>query len=259
MLIDSHCHLPSSHDEAAKIINAASLEGVTHEIVIGTSIKEDQKVIKLAAQFPNLFCTIAVYPHEGKESNLLDLEKALRHFLDKKKTKIVGIGECGIDVSNWHGGRPLDEQKPLFEMQVKLALDYKLPLVIHNRNGDEHVLDILDKYKSQDLTGVFHCFASSWEYAQKVLDLGFYLSFSGMITYPSRKALLEVVKNVPANRYLVETDSPYLPPQGFRGQPNEPKYVKIVAQKVAEVRGELLDTVAHTTFSNTSDLFKLNI
>ncbi|RJR26922.1 TatD family deoxyribonuclease [candidate division WWE3 bacterium] len=257
MLIDSHCHL--THKKYAKsvqdLVSGAVSEGVTKIIDIGTSIKENAHVIHNIVEFDEVYGALAIYPHDdiGVEPGRL-IESLRQQVVENKK--IIGIGECGIDISSWEHGRAVEEQKFLFEEQLKLAVELNLPVVIHNRGGDEIILNLIKKYLSKDLTGVFHCFASEWEFAKKVLDLGFHISFTGMITYPSNKRLLESVKKVPQDRFLIETDAPYLPPQDMRGSVNEPKNVKYVAMKIAEVRGESFENISELSYSNTCALFK---
>jgi TatD DNase family protein len=259
MLIDSHCHL--SHHKYSKtkdmLIAEAFAEGVTTLIDIGTSIKDNAHVLKSIQQYENVFGTVGIYPHDDKKIALSSLQNKLETQL-LKSDKIVGIGECGIDITEWENGRNVTDQLELFEMHLKLAIMHNLPVVIHNRNGDALILNLLEKYKNQ-VTGVFHCFSSSWDFAKKALDLGFFLSFSGNITYPSNKKYLETVEKVPLDRFLVETDSPYLPPQGHRGEVNEPKYVKIVAEKVAIIKNVSLKLIEDATYKNTCALFKLSL
>ncbi len=258
MLIDSHCHLPHSHykKDLDLIINDAKKAGVTKLINIGTSLKDSQLALKVASQYDNIFATTAIYPHEDMGKTVEELRSGLEEILDSGQG-VYGIGECGIDISNWEGGRDVAEQEKVFEMQIELAVEHDLPLIIHNRNGDDLVFKLLEKHKSKKLRGVAHCFASTLEASQRYLDLGFYISFSGMITYPSRKDLVEVAKSIPMDRLLVETDAPYLPPQGHRGEPNYPEYVKIVAEKVAQVKEKPFDEIADWTYKNTCTLFKL--
>jgi TatD DNase family protein len=259
MLIDSHCHLP--HKKYGKplerVINDAKEAGVVKLINIGTSLQNNLEILEVSSEFENVYSAIAIYPHDDLDKPLDVLRNELDAQLDLSK-KIVAVGECGLDITDWQGGRPIDDQIPLFEMQLELAIKHKLPIAIHNRNGDNLVMDILDKYVSQNITGVIHCFSSDWEVAKKYLDRGFYISFSGMLTYKGRKELHETVKNIPLDRFLVETDAPYLPPEGFRGQPNEPKLVVEVAKKFAEIRNEEFDKIADLSYSNTCKLFVLN-
>ena len=257
MLIDSHCHIPHKKYNMTpeEVVLDAKKADVTKLISIGTSIDETDLVVRVASQFDNVYPTAGVYPHEDKDRSLSDLEKGFRKVLSKYEENIVGIGECGIDISNWEKGRKVDEQLEIFEMQISIAKETSLPLIVHNRKGDEQVLKLLEKHSGMELRGVVHCFDSDWEFTQKVLDLGFYISFSGLITYPNRTDLLEVVKNVPMNRFLVETDAPYLPPHEYRGQVNYPKYVRIIAEKVASVKEISISEIEENTYRNTCTLF----
>ena len=257
MLIDSHCHIPHKKYNMTpeEVVLDAKKAEVTKLISIGTSIEETDLVVRVASQFPNIYPTAGVYPHENKDVPLADLERDLRKVLSKYKEDVVGIGECGVDISNWENGRKVEEQVELFEMQINIAKESSLPLIVHNRNGDDQVLKLLEKYSGMELRGVVHCFDSDWDFAQKVLNLGFYISFSGLITYPNKKDLLEVVGKVPMNRFLVETDAPYLPPQEHRGQVNYPKYVRIIAEKVASVKEISISEIEENTYRNTCTLF----
>lgn len=257
MLIDSHCHIPHKKYNMApkEVVSDAKKAGVTKLVCIGTSIDETDLVARVASQFPNVYPTAGVYPHEDKDMSLSDLEREFRKVLSKYDENVVGIGECGVDISNWKNGREVSEQIEVFEMQINIAKERSLPLVVHNRKGDEQVLKLLKKHSSMELRGVIHCFDSNWEFAQKVLDLGFYISFSGLVTYPNKNDLLEVVKKVPMNRFLVETDAPYLPPQEYRGQVNYPKYVRIIAEKVASVKEISILEIEENSYNNTCSLF----
>jgi len=257
MLIDSHCHLPSlkNSEKLEKTVNEACAEGVEFIINVGTSLRLSKEAIKVASLYTNVFATIAVYPHEDRDVLFTNIQSSLADLACQPK--VVAIGETGLDVSDWKKGRSVDDQLRLFELHIKLALDHNLPLIIHNRNADDLVLETLAKYKTAKLRGVLHCFSSSWEIAQRFMDLNFLLSFAGMITYPSRKPLLEVVNQVPMDMFLVETDSPYLPPQGHRGEENQPKYVKIVAEKIAQVKQKSFEDIAEVTSSNTRKLFNI--
>jgi len=260
MLIDPHCHIPHKNYEKSveDIIREAEKEGVLKFIAIGTSIKESNLVKDISLKYDPIYYSVAIYPHEEMHTDLKESLAILEDtFLVKKDKKLVAIGECGIDISNWQGGRDIKDQVFLFEEQIKLAIKYDLPLIIHDRKGDEFVLELLNKYVPQGLRGVIHCFDSTWDFAKQVLDLGFYLSFSGMITYPKKEYLLDVIRQVPIDKFLVETDAPYLAPQGHRGEVNYSKYVKMVAEKFAEVRRLDLKDVEKFSYDNTSKLFNL--
>ncbi|MFZ2663919.1 MAG: TatD family hydrolase [Patescibacteria group bacterium] len=258
MLIDSHCHLIHKNYEIPleQILSEAKEEGVDKFITIGTSIKENLIAIQTAEKISNVYCSIGIYPHEDKKTGLKELENSLKKDL-KRSEKIIAVGECGIDISNWENGRSIEDQTELFEMQIKFAKENSLPLIVHNRNGDNIVLELFEKHCDLGLRGVVHCFNSNWEFAKKVLDLGFCISFTNLVTYPKKEYLLEVVKNVPMNRFLVETDSPYLPPQSFRGEKSYPKYVRIVAEKVAQVKQKTFEEVSKSSYENTCKLFNI--
>lgn len=262
--IDSHCHLPNLHHKEGleRILNDAKEADVGTFINIGTSLKENFEAIETAEKYQSVYATVAIYPHEHRGENVGRLMEQLEGQAKSSK-RVVAIGECGIDISEWKEQRPREEQMDLFEAQIKLSQKLNLPLIIHNRNGNREVLDALSRYSK--VRGVVHCFDSDWETAQKFLEMGFYLSFSGFITYGSRTDLLETVKNVPSTGYLIETDSPYLLPEparsGFRKSGvevrNEPKYVRMVGQKVAEVRQISLEKIAEQSTNNTRRLFSL--
>jgi len=258
MLIDSHCHLVHKNYEIPleQILSEARENDVNKFITIGTSIKENLIAIQTAEKIRDVYCSIGIYPHEDKKITIKELRNSLKENL-KRSSKIVAIGECGIDISNWENGRKIEDQIELFEMQIDLAKENNLPIIIHDRNGDKEVLKLLEKHSSFDLRGVIHCFDSTWEFAQKVLNLGFYVSFSNLITYPRKDDVLEVVKNIPMNRFLVETDAPYLPPQSLRGKKNYPKYVRIVTEKVAQVKQKTFEEVSKASYENTCKLFSI--
>ncbi len=264
MLIDSHCHIPDNRYEKDLdlVVKEAVEEGVTHLVAISTSIEENEETLRTIQKYNNIFASIGVYPHENIKMPLENIYKNLQEQYKKYKNRIVAVGECGIDITenSDYEKRSVEEQVELFKLQLGFAAENELPVIIHNRNGDELILKILEKYKTEKLFGVVHCYTSDWQTAKKFIELGFYISFTAIITYPSAsKDLYEVVQNVPADRYLVETDAPYLPPQGRRGEVNYPKYVKITAEKVAEIRKTSFREVSDETFRNTCRLFKLNI
>ncbi len=254
--IDSHCHLPSSRkqEKLEGILERAKSEGVVKFVNIGTSIKENEKVLQTARLYEEIFPTAAIYPHKDLDKDFSEIKNYMESFVEDNFNLLVGIGEAGIDITDWRRGRSVEQQYDLFRFQARLAKKFKLPLIIHNRNGDNEVLKVLTEIRPPK--GIIHCFSSEWDFAEKVLDLGFCISFSGFITYKSRKGLLETVKKVPKDRFLIETDSPYLLPEGCSGERNEPKCVKIVAQKVADTKGITLEEVADLSLSTAEKLFE---
>ncbi len=281
MLIDSHCHIPhEKYDKSVDdIVHEAVAAGVEKMVSIGTSIQDSQNVLDTVKSYENVYATVGVYPHEDLDMGLEEIGAALSKMIDEDEAsgahKIVGIGECGIDIPGEAGGdsataastgandadyptRDLESQKELFKLQIGLAIQHDLPLIIHNRNGDQELLDILTHYKGIGLRGVVHCYVSDWEFAKKLLHLNFYISFTGIITYPSAgPQLLEAIKNIPRDMLMVETDAPYLAPQEFRGQINYPKYVKITAAKAARIRNTSLEDIEKYTYQNTCRLFNI--
>lgn len=263
MLIDSHCHLP--HElyklELDNILKEAYANDVAKFISIGTSSRDSLVAISTAQKYDQIYATLGIYPHEDLTMDLAAIYGFLVETYDKHRENIVGIGECGIDLNYEkvsYETRELTEQAELFKLQLGFAVDRDLPVIIHNRNGNEEVLSILALYKNTNLRGVLHCFVSDWDFANKVLHYNFYISFTAIITYPSAgEALLDAVRKVPLNKILLETDAPWLPPQGHRGEINYPKYVKIVAEKVAEIKGLTYEEVAKQTYKNTCDLFSI--
>lgn len=263
MFIDSHCHLPDKKYkmDIDQIIREAKEVGVEKLVSVGTSLENSREVVELARQFDDIYAVVGVYPHEDLDKSLGEIETELRETLNSTRKKIVAIGECGLDVPNRdvpYKTRDIEEQRELFKMQLGLAVQRDLPAVIHNRNADPEIIDVLTHFKSTKLTGVSHCFSSNWEVAKELLHMNHYISFAGMITYPStRESLLEAVKNIPRDRLLVETDAPYLPPKGHRGEINYPKYVTITAEKLAQVRNTSLEEIENYTYKNTCRLFNI--
>lgn len=266
MFTDSHCHLPNLRhkDGLEKVLAEAKEWGVETFINIGISLKENAEAIEVAENYPPVYASVGIYPHEHLGEDIQEVIKQTEIQAVSSK-KVVAVGECGIDITEWKNQRAPQEQLKLFETQIQLAQKLSLPLIVHNRNGDEVILQTLSRYYNakSTVTGVIHCFDSNWEVAQKFLNLGFYISFSGFVTYETHRHLQEVVQKVPSDRYLLETDSPYLLPEPIRmetreksvHQKNAPKYVKMVGQKVAQLRQQSLETVAQTTTQNARALF----
>ncbi len=260
-LIDSHCHLPDDLQKATDILLRAKEAEVTKVINIGTGLKDSLQAQQLNQALPDAYYTIGIYPHEEKHLEIEQIRSGLEKLL-AAPNKPVAIGECGIDVIENEITTPLERQEQIFRMQIELAISHKLPLIIHNRKGDDLVYEILKSYeenlKNESLKAVIHCFSSDLMTAKRFLDLGLYLSFTGMITYQTKSYLLDVIRAMPIDKLMLETDSPYLTPNPFRKEINEPKYVRIVAQKVAETINQPLETVCQQTYKNTTAFFNLS-
>ncbi len=253
-LIDSHCHL--NYDYAPKsaedLVREARANGVSHLLTIGTDLGTIGEVQALSERFENVFHTIGVHPHDGStlaEDQVPVLEKAARH------AKCRAIGEIGLDYYYENSSR--EAQRSSLELQLDLALRLKLPIVVHSRDGEEDLLPLLARYAkscSGD-PGVIHCFTGTTAFGKACIDLGFYVSFSGILTFKNADGVREAAKAYPLDRLLVETDSPFLAPVPYRGKKCEPSMVRATAIKLAEVKGQSIDTVAEVTTRNSRALF----
>jgi TatD DNase family protein len=252
MLVDSHCHLdyePMSADVAGTIARARNA-GVGTLLTIGTKLREFDRVRAIAEEHENVFCSVGIHPHEAAEepADAKRLVELSRH------PKVVGIGECGLDYYYDHS--PRDRQAENFRAHIRAASDTGLPLIVHTRDADGDMARILSEAKAEGpLKGVLHCFSSSQELATSALALGFYISISGIVTFKNADALRDVVRTVPLDRLLVETDSPFLAPVPMRGKPCEPAYVAHTAARVAELKGVAIDELARVTTANFFTLF----
>lgn len=263
MFTDSHCHLnfPELAAQLPAVRAAMHAAGVTQALCIGTTLEEFPAVHALALQYDDWWCTVGVHPdNEGvQEPTLEDLVQ--RAALPR----VVGIGETGLDYYDMQGrkgGRSLADlewQRTRFRTHIRAAQRTRLPLVIHTRSAADDTLAILreegEDGRGGSVGGVFHCFTESMDVARAALDLGFYISFSGIVTFKNAQALRDVAAFVPADRLLIETDSPYLAPVPHRGKLNTPAYVPLVAQQIAAVRGMPVEALGELTRINFERLF----
>ena len=259
MFTDSHCHLvfPELKSQMPQIRQAMAVAGVDRALVICTTLEEFDDVHSLAVEYDNFWCSVGVHPdNEGvTEPSLDDL------LLRAARPKVVGIGETGLDYFRL-GDRTVADmawQRERFRVHIRAARQTDKPLIIHTRNASDDTLAIL-KEEGEDASagsagGVFHCFTESEAVARAALDLGFYISFSGILTFKTAADLREVAAFVPMDRMLIETDSPYLAPMPHRGKTNNPSYVPFVAQQIAQVRGLSVEAVAEATSLNFERLF----
>jgi len=256
MLIDSHCHLSElSNDELQEVLNQAKENGVEMLIAIGAGYGFDDnlKTLELTLKHENIYCALAMHPHDAKD--VTDENFQTLHKLILENEKVRAVGEIGLDYHYMNS--PKEVQLDVLRKFTQMALEVKKPLVIHDRDCAFACVDILTEEKADRVGGVVHCFTGNQELADKYLDLGFYVSFSGIITFKKSSELRDVVKNVPLERMLVETDSPFLAPMPYRGKKNQPSYVKHVAECVAEVKGISFEEVAKITRENTIKFFNL--
>ncbi len=264
MYIDSHCHLnfPELASQLPEILSAMQAAQVHQAVVICTTMEEFGAVRALAEQYPHLWATVGVHPdNEGvHEPSLQELIEGAAH------PKVIAIGETGLDyyqMNERKGGRSvadLEWQRERFRTHIRAARQVQLPLVIHTRSASDDTIAILKEEGEQGgagaAGGVFHCFTESMDVARAALDLGFYISFSGILTFKSAADLREVAKFVPDDRFLIETDSPYLAPVPYRGKTNNPSYVPFVAKQLAELRGCTSEAIGALSTANFHRLFR---
>jgi len=263
MFIDSHAHLdgPRFDPDRAEVISRARAAAVTTILAVGTGDGPGTLdcAIKLAAQYDFIYATIGIHPHEAKlaaDADFLQLESLAR------APKVIAWGEIGLDYHYDHS--PRDIQQNVFVRQMTLATAAKLPIIIHCRPSDnsdnawEDCLALIEQHwKPTGLGGLLHCFTSTWAHAKRALDMGFMISFAGNITFPKAQQIRDSAKQVPMNRILIETDSPFLAPVPYRGKRNEPAYVKQVARQLAELRRLTTEEVAAHTTQNFRRFFSL--
>lgn len=251
MLVDSHCHLnfPEFKDDLDAVIKRAMDQGVNAFLTINTSLDQATEIQAIADAYPNVYCTVGAHPHDASDHVYKDVYEDLIRLA--QHPKVVGIGETGLDY--YYNNSPRLEQVESFKTHIKAAIELELPLIIHTRDADEDTLACLKEFPKA--RGVFHCFSGGMDLAKEALNLGFYISFSGIITFKKADELREVAKFAPMNRILVETDSPFLAPIPHRGGRNEPAYTRITAEKLAEVREMSLEEVAAQTTQNFYRLF----
>ncbi|MFQ6615074.1 MAG: TatD family hydrolase [Fidelibacterota bacterium] len=251
MFIDSHCHLYLQKERhlIPEILERARAAGVTAWICPAIDLESARTCVDLAQNHRAVFAAAGIHPNYSAEAPR-NYQKNLRHLL--ALPYVVAVGEIGLDYYREHA--PFETQRIFFREQLALAKELDLPVIVHNRNADEDTLTLIRD--SGVRRGVAHCFSSGWDTAREFLDLGFAVSFAGNLTFKN-SFLPEVAAQVPLNRTLVETDSPFLSPTPFRGQPNEPARTRLVAEKLAEIHGVPLEEIAGHTCRNTIELFRL--
>ncbi len=250
-LIDTHCHLfyDDLKNDLDTVLNRANELGVNRFICVGTNMEDSRECLGLAETYENIYASIGVHPHDAKDApkDYLDQIADLITF-----PKMIALGEIGLDY--FRNISEPDIQKNVFREQLALAQRLQKPVIFHNRDADADVLKILSEFP--DVTGVAHCFSSDLKTAKTFIDLGFYISFSGNLTYKNSH-LPDVAKELSLDKLLVETDSPYLSPVPYRGKPNETGRTRFVAEKLAEIHGVTLEIIAEKTTTNAESLFSL--
>ncbi len=265
-MIDVHCHLNfhSFEKDLDEVIKRAFKSGVEKIINVGTSLESSQKAVELSNKYDNLYVIVGIHPHHADK-----LEGGWESKLKKiaQNKKVVAVGEIGLDYFSYksNGIVPPSLQKKVFETQIQMAHELKLPLQIHNRLAGEDILKILKHHKNilMEIPGMFHCFAGNMEVLKSALEIGFYIGFDGNITYKGiapgeNTSLKELVKYTPIDRIVTETDAPFLTPAPHRGSRNEPSYVIIVGNSIAKIKNTSFSEVNKITAENAMNLFKLN-
>jgi TatD DNase family protein len=252
MLVDSHCHLdfPGLSDQLPAVLQRMHASGVGHALCVGVNLEDFPRLLQLAESSDRLFASVGVHPEytdvaEADENQLLELSA---------HPKVIAIGETGLDYY-WHKDKP-EWQRQRFRTHIRAAKAAGKPLIVHTRDSAADTLDILREEGAGQVGGVMHCFTESWEIALEALDIGFHVSLSGIVTFKNAHLVKEVAAKLPLDRLLVETDSPYLAPVPYRGKPNEPSYVRHVAEEIARLRDVSFDEIAEATTNNFFRLFK---
>jgi TatD DNase family protein len=253
MLVDSHCHLdfPELRADLAGVLSRMSDNGVGHALTISTTLDTFPAVREVAHAHPNVWCSAGVHPDEQRDGREATLEELLDMGSDPR---VVAVGETGLDYYRLEGD--LEWQRERFRRHIRAARKLAKPLVIHTRASAEDTLRVMREEGAEEVGGVMHCFTETMEAAEGAMAMGFHISFSGIVTFKNAKDLKEVAKRVPLERMLVETDSPYLAPVPHRGKPNQPAFVKHVAEEIAALRGIAFGDVERATTENFFRLFR---
>uniref|UniRef100_B1XUQ7 Hydrolase, TatD family n=1 Tax=Polynucleobacter necessarius subsp. necessarius (strain STIR1) TaxID=452638 RepID=B1XUQ7_POLNS len=259
MFIDSHCHLdfPEFQSRLPEVLANMQAAKVSHALCVSVDLPDFPNVLKLAKDHPNLYASVGVHP-DYEDTPEPSLEFLVSTAI--ANSKIVAIGETGLDYYRM-GDRSYESmewQRDRFRTHIRASIASQKPLIIHTRSASEDTIKILKEEGAQKIGGVMHCFTESYEVAKDAMDMGFYISFSGIVTFKSAKDLQETCKRVPLNRMLIETDSPYLAPIPYRGKTNEPAWVSKVGEFIADLKGVSVEELANHTSDNFYQCFQLN-
>ncbi len=252
-LVDSHCHLDFADfaDELDDVVGRAHEAGVSVMQTICTRITKFDEVLALARRYDGIYCSVGIHPHNVADEPAIETADLVARSVDDK---VIGIGETGLDYHYDHS--PRDAQRECFRCHIAAARETGLPVIVHTRNADRDTADILaDEMGQGTFSGLIHCFSTGRELAERALELGLYISISGIATFNKAEELREIVRDVPLERLLVETDAPYLAPAPKRGKRNEPAFVVHTAERVAEVKGISAEALAAATTANFFALF----
>lgn len=247
-LVDSHCHVNLLESPEAMLLRARE-GGVKHFLCPGVDLKTTPDVLAIAEKHHDVSASIGVHPNEMESITVETLVRLASH------AKVVALGETGLDYYRLENQDPSIQQNN-FRQHIRAARELNKPLIIHTRDAREDTILFLREEKAHEVGGVMHCFTENWEMAQQAMALNFYISFSGIVTFKNATVLQSVAKNMPLDRMLIETDAPWLAPMPFRGKPNEPGYVRYVAEKIAALREESVEKISEATTQNFFKVFK---
>lgn len=255
MLVDSHCHLDrlklnKYSDNLDAALQFARDQGVGKMLCVGISLENRQAVMDIANRYDDVVASVGVHPLDV-QSGLATQEQLVKWAAS---SKVVALGESGLDYYYSEDDKELQQQS--FAVHLCAAAKAELPVIVHTRNARQDTLDLIKTHGCRESAGVLHCFTESWEMAKAALDMNYYISFSGIVTFKNAAELREVVKKMPLDRLLIETDSPYLAPVPFRGKPNEPAYVRQVAEFISELKGLSYESLCEITGENFHRLFR---
>ncbi len=256
ILIDSHCHLDMEayHDDLQDVLLRAQNNQIQHLITIGIDLQSSEKAVQLAQRHPQISATVGIHPHDVAHAND-EVYQSLGDLVEKNKNHIVGYGEIGLDYFKNYADPAV--QRKHFVLQLGYAKELGLPIVIHDREAHDDILQLLKKEGLPKEGGVMHCYSGDLDFAREVLDLGLYISIPGVVTFKNAQELQDVARKIPLERMLVETDSPFLSPHPRRGKRNEPTMVLYTAAKIAELRDISLEDIARQTTENCCNLFNI--
>jgi TatD DNase family protein len=256
MLVDSHAHLemPEFKKDLEGVIQRAKEAGVEYIFTVGTEKRDWKRALEIANSHPSIYAILGVHPHNAKEID--DQTYLLLKELCQNK-KVKAYGEIGLDF--FRNLSPREIQLKRFQEQIELAKELGLPIVVHDREAHQETLEILKSEKANVCGGIIHCFSGDDEMAKACMDMGFYISIPGSITFKNAESFRKIVKSIPLDSLLVETDAPFLTPEPFRGKRNEPSYVRYTAQKVAEIKKVSFEKVAEVTTENAFKVYRMKL
>ncbi|WWP02599.1 MAG: YchF/TatD family DNA exonuclease [Candidatus Dasytiphilus stammeri] len=258
-LVDSHCHIydlnfDTLHKNVNDVLKKAAERQVKFILAVATTLSEYKKIIKIVSNNPQIAYSCGLHPLKIEEDNIKDL----RTLVNENK-KIVALGETGLDYHYPLITKQKQKQQMIFREHIRIGCDLDKPVIVHTRNAKQDTLNILQEEKAEKCSGVIHCYTEDITMAKKILNMGFYISFSGIITFKNASNLREVIRYIPLKNILIETDSPYLAPVPYRGQENQPAWLYEIAVYVAEVKKISLEKLAKTITNNFSRLFKISL